>query len=416
MPEDRVAETLVRCRAVLARVEDPRPIRELPAAARDVLRATLHYTCGTLETFREDPEALRHADLLDRMGAKLFEMFADQIRANYHGLRGEEEVAESYRRKVELYAVQAGSGWQADLWSPASASVYYSLAEDLVGQRNVIAQLERLAEDVPSLRPFMQLAVAGHRTALGDAATAYRTGSAVTAAFEPRGFISWSAAQAAQVRDLTTLGQPQQARQLGLRALALYDADDRSVSALITPLVVRLALVEAELGDMDGARARLIDYTAELGTRGGALTRGTLHEARLQIALLSGDMIAAREQLSQMEHWFRPTKNPALIARCERRRRELEVRLGDARVPHTSDTRGLALPASELVRRALERGASSGALAARLDAADRARRRHARLPRAPRGRPAPVPGRGRARDADRAGAGAPAHGDRASGE
>ena len=60
-----------------------------------------------------------------------------------------------------------------------------------------------------------------------------------------------------------------------------------------------------------------------------------------------------------MERWFRPTKNPALIARCERRRREIEMRLGDARVPRTSDTRGLALPASELVRRALACGASS---------------------------------------------------------
>jgi hypothetical protein len=358
MPEDRVAKTLVHCRAVLARVEAAQPIDELPADARELLRGTLHYTCGTLETFREDPQALRHAELLDGMGAKLFELFANQIRANYYGLRGEEELAESFRRKVELYAVQAGSGWQADLWSPASAAVYYNLAEDLVGLRRVTAQLERLAGDVPSLRAHLQLAVAAHCSALGDADGAYRTRGAVMGAFEPRGFISWSAAQAAQMRDLAALGKLEEARQLGLDALALYDAEDRSVSALITPLVARLAVVEAQLGELDIAQARLTEYCVELGERGGPITRGTLHEAQLQLALLAGDMIAAREQLAHMDRWFRPTDNPALIARCERRRRQLDVRQGNARAATETDARGHAASATELVRQALQSAAS----------------------------------------------------------
>jgi hypothetical protein len=116
--------------------------------------------------------------------------------------------------------------------------------------------------------------------------------------------------------------------------------------------VIELALVEAQLGDTRGAAERIEDFLAELGERGGPVTRGSLHEARVRIALLNGDEAAAERHLAHVERWFRPTHNPALVARCERLRRELGVEPGP-RAVSSSDTLELGLSAVERVHRAL---------------------------------------------------------------
>jgi hypothetical protein len=121
---------------------------------------------------------------------------------------------------------------------------------------------------------------------------------------------------------------------------------------MMTPVVVELALAEAQLGQARRGAARIDDFLAELGERGGPVTRGSLHEARVRIALMAGDMPSAELHLARMERWFRPTNNPALVTRCQRLRRELDAE-SDERVASSSATPDVGLTASELVRRAL---------------------------------------------------------------
>ena len=158
LPEDRIGADARALRAVLARVEDPRPIRDLPAEARELMRANaaLHLRLAR-DLSRGSRGAAHRRRCSTRMGAQAVrDVRQPDPRELSRPARRGGAWPTSYRRRVELFAVQAGSGWQAELWSPASAILCYMLTEDLVGLRRVIAQLERLAEDVPSLRPHAQ--------------------------------------------------------------------------------------------------------------------------------------------------------------------------------------------------------------------------------------------------------------------
>ena len=45
---------------------------------------------------------------------KLYAIAADQLRLLYHALRGESEQVQYYRDRVELFAVQGSTTWQAE--------------------------------------------------------------------------------------------------------------------------------------------------------------------------------------------------------------------------------------------------------------------------------------------------------------
>jgi hypothetical protein len=57
---------------------------------------------------------------------------------------------------------------------------------------------------------------------------------------------------------------------------------------------------------------------AKHGTQDQPLLIGLLHKARAEVALLMKDLVAFDEHAAEVERRFRGTKNPALIAQCER--------------------------------------------------------------------------------------------------
>ncbi|MFI5307202.1 MAG: protein kinase [Polyangiales bacterium] len=322
--EDRMAQALAGLRPVLARLEDPRPIAKLPELPRLMMYGGALYTAGAIETFREDPAALALADKLEGLGLKLFEMFAHQIRCNYHGVRGELAAAEQHRKRAELLGVQAGSGWQVELWAASGALLCSRLAQDLVGVRGAMARLEQLSCEVPSLKRHAKMAVMAYHGLRGEWESLIRHGDELQQGARPRAFVGWSSSMAGQVRARTALGQAEAARSLGQQALAQLDADDRQMTAIVTNLITEVALAEAACSDFGAAAARVDGYLAELGGRGGPITVGALHEARAEIAKQAGDMLAARQHLLQVEAAFAPTRNPALVARVEQLRRSIE--------------------------------------------------------------------------------------------
>jgi hypothetical protein len=254
---------------------------------------------------------------------------------------------------VATIAVQAGSGWIAEVWAPTAQILWNQLSRDAVGIRRAIGDLDRLVVEVPSLRRHALLAHASYHALRGDHATSHEIAGGVLAGCEPRAFIGWSPAVAAELRNLARLGELEKARQLGLSALARFDAEERKVTTMITPLIAELALVEAELGELGAAATRLDDYMAELGERGGPVTRGGLHEARAYVALMAEDAVTARAQLLDMQRWFLPTENPALIARCERLSREIESEHSDPSAAR--DTLDLNQPTPDHARAQLRR-------------------------------------------------------------
>jgi serine/threonine-protein kinase len=345
LPEDRLVPTIAGCRWVTERTRSTRAILGFTPEMRRMMLINALYAWGSLEALREDPEALRLADELDSHGLKLGNLYADQIRACYHGVRGESALADEYRTRVELLALQAGSGWLAEIWSPTSAILFYMMSRDGVGLRRVMGELDRLGAAIPSLQRYARLARASYHAVHGDdAAAGEAIGDLIDAA--PLSFIGWTAMVGRAVRVEARTGDRERARALGERALSQLDAEDRQVTTMLVPLITELALLEAELGE-PGAARRIDDYLTEIGERGGPITRGTLHEARAEIALMFGDGLAARQQLAHVKHWFLPTANPVLVGRCERLQREIASGSVDMTARGTRD---LGPPSLEMVR------------------------------------------------------------------
>ena len=113
-------------------------------------------------------------------------------------------------------------------------------------------------------------------------------------------------------------GQHERAATLCNRALALLDQADRLVVAINLRIEIQLALAEAGLGQTQAAQQRLDTLLALHEPGRGAVTMGSLHTARAQVALLRGDRDALERHCKETEHWFRQTNNPVLIAQSER--------------------------------------------------------------------------------------------------
>ncbi len=325
LTEDRVPETIRRLRVVLARLDSPKRIRDLPSGMYSLLLSGALYALGTMIAFTEKREALDIADRLDALGLHLGVMFADQVRTTYYAMAGEVKKAEHYRQRVETYAVQSGAAWQADTWAPAMMIQAYELTGDMIGSKRVSEELERLAREFPSLGRWASLSRASYHRLRGDNATAQKFVLPIIRSEPARSFIGWSTTVAGEVEILFNIGQQREALEMAERSLAMLDREDRLVTAMVTRLFVATARARAATGDLEGAARLIDDYLIEIGEQGGGpASRGSLHEARALFALSGKDAKTALDHLRQMERLCLPTENPALIARCERLRRKVE--------------------------------------------------------------------------------------------
>lgn len=332
LPEDRVAEVADGCEQLIARLGDAaRPVKGLPEDSRLLLLGGAWYALGAMSCFRDGPYALKCADKLDALGLRLYAMAADQVRTMYHALRGDIARAKTYRERVEMHAIQAGTGWQVEVWSPCGTTLVYTLTRDVIGIKRVAEELDRLVQELPTLTRHRQLARGVYHELQGDLDVAVEIRSAVLSAAAPRAFIGWPPTVGSHAATLTALGRPQEAKQcLQVVLDGMTEADEPYV-AMYQKVYTSLAIADAALGDFDAATARLDALLEKHGPAEGPVTLGNLHAARMRVALMMNDLPGAERQLVAMERWFRPTGNPALIGQCERLRRELARSTGHER-------------------------------------------------------------------------------------
>jgi hypothetical protein len=344
--EDRQADAVEQLQKVVTAARKPAGLGLSEGSLR-MLRSGALYALGSTEALCEDPRALDRATELDGMGSLLFEMFANQIRSLHHSLRGETSIARDYRAKVESYALQAGSSWQAEVWAPSSRILACELVRDLEEAKRIMEELDRLAAEIPSIRRHAALARSSYHKLRGDSAESMRLRDPVRTSEAPRSFNGWSTMMAGHVLDCARTDQLERALKDGREALGLYAPHELIATSVITPLHVELALAEAEAGELDVARERIESALARTVERGGPATRGTLHEAAARIALVAGDRDRAVSHQLEMERCFRPTGNPLLVARCERLKRAI-ARLKRAPSPGNElrDTLDLGPPTS----------------------------------------------------------------------
>jgi hypothetical protein len=103
-----------------------------------------------------------------------------------------------------------------------------------------------------------------------------------------------------------------------LPLIARLSEDDRRVAALYVNLDRELARAHAGLGEHTAA-AQVIDAAlARYADSDHPLLLGNLHSTAAAVAIEASDYARATEHARQVEHWFRATDNPVLIAHTEK--------------------------------------------------------------------------------------------------
>jgi hypothetical protein len=324
LPEDRVAEVAAGCEKLIARLGDAaRPVKGLPEDSRLLLLGGAWYALGAMSVFRDGPYALHCAEKLDGLGLRLYAMAGDQVRTMYHALRGDIAVAKQFRERVEMHAIQAGSGWQVEVWGPCGSILVCTLTRDVVGIKHIVEALDRLRKEVPTLNRHYELARGVYHELKGDLQVSKEVRLALLAGTAPRAFIGYPTGVGSLAATLLDLGEVAEAKaQLQVVVDHMTEADAVYI-AMYQKVFIGLALADAMSGDFEAATTRLDALLAKHGPDEGPLTLGYLHSARARVAIMMGDVITAEQQRESMERWFRPTGNPALIGQCERMRREI---------------------------------------------------------------------------------------------
>ncbi len=317
---ERQAVAMRSLDTLLERLADPRYYPTLTAETRPLYVTGAHYARGSFAALAEDGRAaLESADALDAAGLKLYSMIASQIRFLYYMNRGEFAKAAPHREQVELYAAHVGSAWQVEMWEGASLIPLYTNLSDVEALTRVTAGLELQSRTVPSLRMYARLARHSLSLVLGDGID--DTAKALSEEIEaqaPRSFIGWAPALGFLARGKNELGLYQEAKDTCERALAHITDDDREFVSLFLPVDIQMAVAEAGLGDVEAGLARIDGLLERFRDSQHPLVQGFLHEARAKIAWMAGRADEYSLSLSLVDHWFRRTGTPALIAKCER--------------------------------------------------------------------------------------------------
>lgn len=322
VPQDEPAAAIRGFRELLVTLEDGKRVRDLPEDSRLMLRGGALYAMGALSSFADSPFALECASALERIGLQLYAMAADQVRASYHAVRGEIELADFYRERVDMHALRAGSGWQAEVWAPASSIVGAITTWDVIALRRAGEELERLAVEIPSLRRFATIARASWLLIRGDAQSALVHYQALIDGTPPRAFVGWSAVLGVYARSLTFVGRPKEAKQVCERALSEQREGDSELTTMYSALISEIARAEVAMGQHEAASAR-IDTLLKAREHDNPAFIANQHEIAAHAALRAGDALRALHHAMEMERAAEPTANPALLQQCAALRAEI---------------------------------------------------------------------------------------------
>ncbi|MDB4974247.1 MAG: Serine/threonine protein kinase [Myxococcaceae bacterium] len=314
------AEAFATFDVLAKRFDDPRYYRELPLGGRQLFSAAAHFARGAFAVFRAHSEpALESAARLDASGLKLYAMIASQLRFLYHANRGELPRAVTHRQLVELHAAHVGSAWQVELWEAAALMPSNISMGDVLTMTRISHRLHELARNVPSLQFYRRLGEMALRAVLAEGSDKlFGLALHEVASREPRSFIGWTTVHSVMAATYNSLGRYEEARAVCERALVTMTDADREYVGLFLEIDIQAAIADAGLGHTDLALARIEGLIERFRDSNHPLALGLLYEARARIAYPLGRKRAYQHSLTQVEHHFRDTGTPALIAKFER--------------------------------------------------------------------------------------------------
>ena len=312
--EDRPGVARDRWSRMIDWLDRPDAVRDLPQHVHGLYLGGALYACGVAECWRDDSRALEYAERLDGLRLKLYEMSADQVRMMYYANRGNLELFEKYRARVEVHAIQRGTAWQVETWTHSGLITVHVRTQDVARLKECAEQLKRLSAEVPSLRIAHARALGAYLLLRG---TPHEALEVLGLDEAPLGLVGWARGEGLRARAYNAVGDHERARHTCEGALARLTEEDLKFCALNLGLQIELARAMAGLGDFAAAEASLQALLAAHEGAGNPLTVGALHEAFADLAAMRGDRDAFADHLVEVDWWFRQTRNPALVARYE---------------------------------------------------------------------------------------------------
>jgi Protein kinase domain/AAA ATPase domain len=318
LSEGRELEGLKTLEDLLVKFEAPHVAATLGEGHFKSIYGGIMFGLGTVYPYQFGDATLRIADRMEKLGVRTWAMGADQIRLLHHAFRGETERVQHYRERVELYAVQGGTSWQAEVFWPVLLLAGDTLAGDTMAVRRIAEQLSRRAEDVPGLADYAQAAHAIYLYLRGDLQPALEAFEAVLPRLMPHKRVAWHSVRAFYADALNRAGAPQRAKEVAEEVLArALPGEEVMVLRFLEP-ERQLALAEAGLGNHARAAQILDALLARHAARDNPLLMGLLYKARAEVAALAGDRELCELHLAQFERHARDARNAALIAQWER--------------------------------------------------------------------------------------------------
>jgi serine/threonine-protein kinase len=312
MTEDGFAESHAGWLSLLSRLDEV----PLPPRLAQRLRRGAHCALGVLECQRDDSMALARVQILEALPGPQNAAYANQLRFLYHGFRGEIEIAQRWRERVEEYAVQYGSAWQVEIWSTSTAGAFYFNTHDVAGNKRSLEQLERLKKNAPSLELYHERALGAHYLLTGSYEKSIEVYQRSLARSGPRERVGWAAVRGGLACAYNELERHDIARTLCEETLAL-GSDDWDFTAMTLGPRIELCRALAGLGERTLAKAKLTELMEQYAPNENPATMTTIHRTFAEVALAEDDVPAFEAHLSAMRRWVMPTKNPALIAQCD---------------------------------------------------------------------------------------------------
>jgi hypothetical protein len=352
--EKQATELLEELRRIFP---DPAIKKVLGEAFWKAMYGGILFSIGIVYPYEFGGRALEIAREMEELGVRVWAMAAEEVRMLHHALRGESEAVQRCRERVELFAIQGSTTWQADIFWPILLMDSEIRAGDAIAVRTIREQLSRRAKDHPSLQAFADIAHASYLALRGEhtaAIAAFERFHDRLRAQDPR--TAWPAFRAsfAFASALNSVGEHERAKRYATENLARAGADVGRVVGHYAEPQRQLALAEAGLGRHEAALQILDALLAAHGGEDQPLLVGLLHEARAEVAVTMRDKPAFERHFAEMEQRFRDAKNPALIAHIERLARQavlagLRASLAPAPLPQAHQVESISV----LAQRAL---------------------------------------------------------------
>ena len=266
----------------------------------------------------QDPAFARQLERLAALDLRYFELGALQARIAFRRCRGEEDLARRLQAQAEVLLVQLGSAWQMEAWLAVVSSLAYAITRDVLGLKRSIEELGSLVARGYRFEAALALARGEYHRERGEIQLAHAQLEQTLELAPPDANIIRQPALAALAETHLAAGEPEQAAQVAADCAAL--GSDPDIGQLANRLRANRAraLAESQLDQYDAAVARLDRAIEEAAPLASPSLCGSLHQARALVALASGDHAAYLWHQAETDRHFKPTRNPALIARAQR--------------------------------------------------------------------------------------------------